>query len=125
MNRICINGRDELMVIDLSKIACFKADVDYTTMYHIGGLTATLPINLAKLESMLARVSKAKECDFIRLGRSCIINQHFLYRIQTLNQKIVLSDGEKAITLKVSKDALKRYKQLIAEGFNSPENQAD
>ncbi|MGM9853275.1 MAG: LytTR family transcriptional regulator DNA-binding domain-containing protein [Muribaculaceae bacterium] len=122
MNRICINGRDELMVIDLTKVACLKADVDYTTLYHIGGLTATLPFNLARMEALLATVPKTRECDFIRLGRSCIINQYYLYRVQTLLQKVVLTDGVKAITLGVSKEALKKYKQMMAERFNSPTN---
>ena len=31
MEKICINGRDALFVLDLAKVACFKADTDYTT----------------------------------------------------------------------------------------------
>ncbi len=122
MNRICINGRDELIIIDLSKVAFFKADVDYTILYFISGMTTTLPLNLARIEALLIGVPKSKFCDFIRLGRSAIINQGYLFRIQTLHQKLILSDGVKMINVTVSKDALKKYKQFIAQRYSPPRN---
>jgi len=121
MDKICINGRDELLVLDLTKVACFKADVDYTTAYYVSGLTTTIAMGLNKVESIIAAVPKSPLCDFVRVGRSYIVNQAYLYQIQTLRQKLILCDGNKIITLPVSKEALKRYKQYIAEK-HSPTN---
>lgn len=122
MDRICINGRDELLVLNLNKVACFKADVDYTTAYYVSGLTTTIAIGLNKVESIIAGIPKSPFCDFVRVGRSYIVNQAYLYQIQTLRQKLILFDGYKMISLPVSKEALKRYKQYIAEKYGSPTN---
>lgn len=115
MEKICINGRDALFVLDLAKVACFKADTDYTTVYYMSGLTTTLSMGLNKVESIIAAVPKSRTCDYVRVGRSYIINQAFLYQIQVLRQKLILSDGHKLITLPATKEALKRYKQYIYE----------
>lgn len=122
MDRICINGRDELLVLNLDKVACFRADVDYTTAYYVSGLTVTITMGLSKVESIIAAIPKSPLCDFVRVGRSYIVNQAYLYQIQTLRQKLILCDGYKMITLSVSKEALKRYKQYIVEKSGSPTN---
>ena len=122
MKKLYINGRDELLVLNLDKVACFKADIDYTTVYYVSGLTATLPIGLSKVESLLSGIPGTPLCEFTRVGRSYIVNQAYLYQIQTLRQRLILSDGHKLITLPVSKEALKRYKQHIAEKYGSPTN---
>lgn len=118
MEKICINGRDELLILDLTKIACFKADTDYTKAYYMSGLVSMLPMGLNKIENVIAAtVPKSLSCDFVRVGRSYIINQAYLYRIQVLHQKLILSDGIKLLTLPVTKEALKRYKQYIHERY--------
>lgn len=118
MEKICINGRDELLVLDLAKIACFKADTDYTKAYYMSGLVVTLPMGLNKIESAIAAsVPKSSLCDFVRVGRSYIVNQAYLYRIQVLHQKLILSDGTKLLTLPATKESLKRYKQYIHERY--------
>lgn len=122
MDRICINSRDELLVLNLNKVACFRADVDYTTVYYVSGLTTTITMGLNKVERIIATIPKSPQCDFVRVGRSYIVNQIYLFQIQTLRQRLVLCDGHKAISLSVSKEALKRYKQYIAEKYGSPIN---
>ena len=120
MKKLYINSRDELLVLNLSKVACFKADVDYTTVYYASGLTANLPIGLSKVENLLSDIPRTSLCAFTRVGRSYIINQAYLFQIQTLHQKLILSDGQGQIALSVSKEALKRFKQHIAEKYGSP-----
>ena len=120
MKKLYVNGRDELFVLSLDKVACFKADVDYTIVYYVSGLTATLPIGLNKVESLLTDIPKTPICEFIRVGRSYIVNQAYLYQIQILRQKLILSDGQRLVTLSVSKEALKRFKQRIAEKSGLP-----
>lgn len=114
MKKICINGRDELLMLDLSKVACFKADTDYTIIYYISGMTTTMSMGLHKVEEILTESIQQPASDFVRIGRSYIINQSYLYQIQLLHQKLILSDGRQTITLEVAKEALKRYKQQIA-----------
>lgn len=122
--KVCINGRDELLVLNLKLIACFKADDDYTVAYYLSGTTTTIAMGLNKIEVAISCVPKSKSCNFVRIGRSLIINQAYLYQIQILSQKLILFDGDKKLTITVSKDALKRYKQHIIdkEMSNSPTN---
>jgi len=115
MNKICINGRDELVVLDLDKVACFKADTNYTTVYYMSEMTTTLAMGLNKIESIIVSVPKSSLCDFVRVGRSYIVNQAYLYQIFVLRQKLILSDGSKQLAFTVTKEALKRYKQYIAD----------
>ena len=122
--KICINGRDELLVLNLNQIACFKADDDYTVAYYLSGATTTIAMGLSKIEVAISCVPKSNACNYVRIGRSLIINQAYLYQIQVLNQKLILFDGDKKLSILVSKDALKRYKQHIADSkiSNSPIN---
>lgn len=116
MEKIYINGRDELIILDLSKVACFIADTDYTIIHYISGMTTTISMGLCKVEEIIGTVPQTNKCDFVRIGRSHIINQAFLYQIQSLQQKLILSDGDKKIVLSVAKETLKRYKQKIMAG---------
>lgn len=115
MNKICINGRDELVMLDLNKVACLKADTNYTTVYYISGMTTTIAMGLNKMESIIVAVPKSATCDFVRVGRSYIVNQAYLFQIFVLRQKLILSDGVNQLSFIVTKEALKRYKQYIAK----------
>lgn len=119
MEKICINGRDELLMLDLDKVACFKADTDYTIIYYLSGLTTTVALGLNKIERLIADVPTSATCDFVRVGRSHIVNQPYLYQIQILQQKLILSDGDRKISLSVTREALKRYKMQVAEKHTS------
>ncbi len=93
MYKLCLNSRDELLIIDLEKIAFFKANGNYTHMNYILGETHLLTIGLSKVEEFIRMTwPKSTPSPFVRLGRSLIINQSFLSEISVLKQRIVLSD---------------------------------
>lgn len=117
MYKLCLNSRDELLIIDLEKIAFFQANGNYTHLKYIEGETHLLTIGLSKVEEYI-RMSwtKNKPSPFIRLGRSLIINQSFLSEISVLKQKLILSDrGDNSYVLSVPKPLLKEYKERINE----------
>ena len=122
--KICINGRDELLVLDLGKVAYFKADDDYTTVFYMSGVTTNITLGLNKIESAIAAFPKSVTCNYVRVGRSVIVNQAYLYQLQVLQQKIVLFDGQRKISVTVPKVALKRYKQHLLDKrlIGSPTN---
>ena len=124
MEKICFNGRDELLVLDCSKIACFKADDDYSVVYYTNGLVVNVPIGLSKICEALAHVPRSLTCDFMRVGRSFMVNHAYLYQISVPRQRLALYDGQKILVLNVAKEALKRYKEAMAERFrvDSPKN---
>ena len=50
---------------------------------------------------------------FMRIGKRYIVNMRYIYQIDVLRQTLTLSDLDKfAFVLQVSKDALKKVKDL-------------
>lgn len=119
MHKICLNSRDELLIIDLERIAFFLANGNYTQLNYIGGGKHLLTIGLSKVEEIIRKSwPKEKPSPFIRLGRSLIINQTYLTEISVVKQRLTLSDnGPHIYSLNVSKPLLKDYKEKINEFY--------
>lgn len=117
MQRLCLNSRDELLIIELKKVAFFHAKGNYTNLTYLHGETRLLSLNLSKVEELLRKtLPKDQPSPFIRLGRSLIINQNFLAEISVLKQRLRLSDFEgHSFSLAVPKPLLKEYKEKINE----------
>lgn len=120
MNIICINTRDELNLIDLDLVACINANGNYSNVLYIDGNKLLVSIGLSQFESIIKdAVSKNNAPNtFVRLGRSVIVNNHYLSQINILKQTLTLSDrGTHAYRLTVPKNLLKSYKELIRNSY--------
>ena len=119
MYKLCLNSRDELLIIDLTKIAFLQSNGNYTNMQYIKGETHLLTIGITKVEEYIRQVWPADQpSPFIRLGRRLLINQTYLTEINMLKQRRTLPDREtNCYTLAVPKPLLKQYKELIYENF--------
>ena len=106
--------RDELTRIRLERVMYFEADANYTKVVFSNGLTATLLTSLVHLEKLIAGVLIEKNSIFVRIGKRYIINSAYLFQINVLRQRLVLSDlaSPYTATLSVSKDALRKLKAL-------------
>ena len=108
MPNICLNSRDELLLIDIEKIAFLQANGNYTRLTYIGGQSMMLTMGLSKVEDML-RAAHPKN----RQGL-------YLSSISMCKQKVVLSDrGHNSYSLSVPKELLKVYKNKISDTFAS------
>lgn len=120
MYKLCLNSRDELLIIDLQKIAFFQANGNYTHLNYISGDSHLVTLGLSKVEEYL-RMSWPKDVPspFVRLGRSLIINQSFLSEISILKQKVTLSDNNgKSYSLNVPKPLIKEYKEKVNQLYH-------
>ena len=117
MKKICLNNRDEMIMLFVDNIAYIMADGNYTKICYIGGMTTVLSFGISKVETLVsASYADGEVSPFVRLGRSVILNQWFLYDINVLKQHLVLSDCIKnTITLKLPKPLLKKYKELVSK----------
>ena len=117
MKKICLNNRDEMIMLFVDNIAYIMANGNYTKICYIGGMTTVLSFGISKVETLVsASYADGEVSPFVRLGRSVIINQWFLYDINVLKQHLVLSDCMKnTITLKLPKPLLKKYKDLVSK----------
>ncbi len=112
-----LNSRDELLRIDISKIVYFEADGNYTNIVLANQLRGVVCMNLARMQEMLSERLKEQASIFARVGKRHIINHTYVYQINVLRQKLVLSDGERfAFSLDISKEALKKLKELYEGG---------
>lgn len=113
-NILLFSTRDELTRIRLERVMYFEADANYTKVVFSNGVTAMLLTSLVHLEKLIAGVLIEKNSIFVRIGKRYIINSAYLFQINVLRQRLVLSDlaSPYTATLSVSKDALRKLKAL-------------
>lgn len=115
-----LNSRDELLRLDISRIAYFEADGNYTNIMMANGLKEVVSMNLARMKEVLAASLREKSAIFARIGKRYIINLGFVFKIDVARQNLVLSDGISfSYTLSLSKDALKGLKDVLVTSVSS------
>lgn len=108
-----LNARDEFYRVDISKIVYFEADGNYTNFVLSNKLKGVVLMNLSQMQTVLSESLKEEASIFARIGKRFIVNLNYVYHIEVLRQKLMLSDGEVfAYQLPVSKEALKRLKEM-------------
>ena len=113
---IYFNSRDCLIRIDISNIIYFEGDGNYTYIVTANNMKSCLSINLSHTEEALA-VQLGKDAkQFMRIGKRFIVNMRYIYQVDVLKQKLILSDALHFVyQLPVSKEALKSVKELIVK----------
>lgn len=111
---VFFNSRDELQRIDVSKIVYFEADGNYTDIVMVNKLKASICMNLGEMEKAIAEQIGEESRHFMRIGKRFIINMQYVYSINVLKQQLILSDYDHfAFQVNISKDALKKMKELM------------
>lgn len=122
--RIFFSSRDELLRIDLSLVVYFEADGNYTKFVSINGLTDMVCMNLGKMEELLALRFKDAPGSFARIGKRFILNLKYVYKINTLQQELILSDQTSfSYKLSLSKIALKGLKDILVPAQKESESE--
>lgn len=113
---IFFNSRDELHRIEVSKVVYFEADGNYTDIVMVNKLRASVCMNLGEMEKALAEQLGPNDKTFMRIGKRFIINMQYIYQINVLKQQLILSDYDHfAFQISISKDALKKMKELMLQ----------
>jgi len=107
----------ELTRVASEEIAYISADGNYSLMVFTYGVSRMVTIQLGQVERLLEEQLPHTGGDFIRIGKSLIINKRYISYINLTKQQLVLTDGQSAgHTLTASKEALKQLKTLIEKG---------
>lgn len=113
-NIIIFNSRDVLLRIDLTKIAFFEADGNYTNITLANKQKLQVGINLSSMEKRLAEHLGQLSHTFIRIGKRFIVNMQHVQQINVPKQRLVISDNESfTFALPISKEALRNAKELM------------
>ena len=114
--KIYFNSRCRLVRLDIQKIVYFESDGNYTYIVTANKQKVCLTINLAHTEEALASQLGEKAQRFMRIGKRFIVNMNYIYQVDIQRQVLMLSDYEHFLfQMPVSKDALKRVKELIIQ----------
>lgn len=121
-NYLFFNSRDELLRIDVSRIVYFESDGNYTYVILTNKMRCPIAMNLSQTEKALAAKMKDKAQCFARVGKRYIINLNYVFQINVLKQRLVLSDYSTfAFQIEISKEALKKLKELYLTGREKQE----
>lgn len=108
-----LNSRDEFYRINSATIVYFEGDGNYTNIVLSNSMKVTVCMNLSHMQELLGRSLQDSATIFARVGKRYIINLSYVYRIAIVQQRLVLSDGERFdFTLAVSKEALKGLRDM-------------
>ena len=105
--------------IDLVRIApeavvYVASDGNYSTLVQADGEVRMLTLQLGQIEKMIATQLGSEGNQFVRIGKSLIINRSFIYYINVPKQKLILSDAANfSHSVTASKEALKQLKELV------------
>ncbi|MCD8305975.1 MAG: LytTR family transcriptional regulator [Prevotella sp.] len=123
MNKIkylYLTSRDDFLRVDISRIVYFEADGNYTNFVLSNKLKGQVLMNLSQMQDTLTRSLQEQARIFARVGKRFIVNLSYVYHIDVAHQKLMLTDGERfAYQLPVSKEALKKLKELFVSATNA------
>ena len=113
---IYFNSRDELLRLEVPSIVYLEADGNYTKIVLANGFESMVCMNRGKMEKFLSDRLAEKAKRFARIGKRHIVNLKYLLQISPLHQRLVLSDQKSfKYELEISKDALKKLKDIIVQ----------
>ena len=99
-------------------IIFISSDGNYSSFVFTSGESRVVTMQLGQVERLLAEQLTHSGANFIRIGKSLIINRTFISYINLTKQQLVLSDGRSTShSLTASRDALKQLKELIEKGL--------
>ena len=115
MNKhIIISKGTELLRIPAEHLMFVSSDGNYSNLTTADGRTRLVTLQLGQIEDILQSQLDDAEGNFLRLGRSLIINTNYIYFIDTSKQELILSNciGSYHI-LSASREVLIKLKAYI------------
>lgn len=111
---IVISTTTDLLRIRTSQLLYIQSDGNYSTLFLTGGEMRMVTFQLGQLEKLLAGQLPVGDNNFVRIGRSLIINLNYVFYINLSKQQLILSDRDNGrYTLTASRDALASLKELF------------
>ena len=113
--QIIISTTNELVRVLPERIVYISSDGNYSTMVLHDKTEHLFTFNLSHFQKLIEQQLKDEANQFIRIGKSLIINRNYIYRINLTKQHLVMSDMalNQAFMLSASKEALKQLKLYL------------
>ena len=115
---LVISTSVDLMRTASGNIVFISSDGNYSSFVFTNGESRVITMQLGQVEKVLSEQLPHSGSDFIRIGKSLIINRNYISYINIQKQQIVLSDGcASSHSLTASREALKQLKELIEKNL--------
>ena len=113
MEHLVFSNGVELLTFFPEKLMYATSDGHYTKFYFNNKLSQFFPVGIGEVVDIIGK-QLPKTCEnFIRVGRTLIVNKEYIYRIVVAKNTLELVNGENLITLTPSIDALKQLKRYL------------
>lgn len=104
---IKIKTKNGLHVLRTNDIVFLQSDSNYTKLIDQNGASIMISKTLGKMQEMLPA------CQFIRIGRSHIINKNFIIGTDHLSKQIKLLVADKPLNLEISLNDLRKLEKQL------------
>lgn len=112
---LIIESTNELLRVSPDRIVYISSDGNYSTLVLYDKKERVFSFNLKTFQDMIENQLKEDAQQFIRIGKSLIINKNYIYLINISKQQLILSDMklQHEFCLSASKEALKQLKNIL------------
>ena len=120
MNKhIIISKGTELLRIPADCLMFVSSDGNYSNITTEDGKTKLVTLQLGQVEDILQNQISNADSNFLRLGRSLIINTNYIYFIDVAKQQLILSNCKGSYhRLTASREVLNKLKIYLESSIN-------
>jgi len=116
---LVISTATDLLRVQAKHIIYISSDGNYSNLLLSGGEMRMVTFQLGQIEKMIADQLHEDGKNFVRIGKSLIINLNNVFFINVSKQQLIMNDVTQGrYTLSASKEALKALKELIEKQIN-------
>lgn len=111
---LVISTASDMLRVRHDNIVYITSDGNYSQLLLSGGEIRLLTMQLGQVERLIDAQLGPFKRNFIRIGKSLIINKNYVYYIHINRQQLILCDAQGGqYTVQASKEALRQLKTLI------------
>ena len=111
---LILNFRDQMLRLNMGAIVYIAADGNYCRIVSCNRATITVTMTMQHILELIDKAMQGKPCRLVRIGKSCIINLDYIYRLDIPQQLIVLSDQRTfSEGIKVSAQAIRDLREFV------------
>lgn len=114
VKHIVISKGTELLRVPQDRLMYISSDGNYSNVFTADGRSRLICLQLGQIEDLIGDQLGEEGGNFLRLGRSLIINTDYIYLIDVAKQQLVLSDCKGSWhDLTASREVLTKLKAYI------------
>lgn len=115
---LTLSNTNELVRIAAESLVYVASEGNYSDINTRDGESRTVTVQLGVIENRIHEQLGSGENEFVRIGKSLIVNLRFLTYINPAKKQIVLSDNHTfKFHLEASKEALRQLKEYVEHEY--------